>query len=117
MKKRTLTRSYNFLVSDMKTRYIFANDPIIYRWNGVLLSEDETPSVMSLRTFFNGILDSLFVEKNPASRHICSDLCWQKAQVIISAKKRGNSIGKAVPRNSLKSRLNVPSNNQLGIKL
>ena len=83
----------------MRTRFIFANDPIIYRRNGVLLCEDETPSVMSLRTFFNGILDSLFVVKNSASRHICSDLCWQRVQVIISAKNKGDLIGNAVPRN------------------
>ena len=91
----------------MRTRYIFANDPMIFMRNGVLLSDDETPSVMSLRTFFNGIMDSLFVAKNPASRHICSDLCWQKVQVIISAKKKGNLIGKAVPRNSLGSYTNI----------
>ena len=82
----------------MRTRYVFANDPIIFRKSGVLLDIDETPSVMSLRTFFNGFMDSLFVVKNPVSRHVCSDLCWQRAQVIISAKKRGDSIGNAVPR-------------------
>lgn len=88
----------------MTTRYIFANDPVIFRKSGVLLDDDETPSVMSMRTFFNGLLDSLFVAVNPSSRHVCTDLCWQSVQVIISAKKRGETIGRAIPRNGFKAK-------------
>ena len=91
----------------MTTRYIFANDPVIFRKSGVLLDDDETPSVMSMRTFFNGLLDSLFVAVNPSSRHVCTDLCWQRVQVIISAKKRGETIGRAIPRNGFKAKVKL----------
>ena len=84
----------------MKTRYIFAKDPEVFLETGLPLPEDDTPSVMSLRTFFNGILDSLFVAKNPISKHICTDACWQELQVVIGSKEKKEHIGKSVPRNS-----------------
>ena len=100
----------------MRTRYIFAKDPIIFHKTGVILDDDETPSVMTLRTFFNGVIDSLFVKKNPASRHICSDLCWQNAQVIISAKDKGEPIGKAVSRNGFQSKRRMISHTPESIR-
>lgn len=84
----------------MKTRYVFANDPKIFLETGLPLPEDDTPSVMSLRTFFNGVLDSLFVAKNPASKHICTDACWQELQVVIGSKDKKEHVGQSVPRNS-----------------
>ena len=97
----------------MKTRYIFAKDPVVFLETGLPLPEDDTPSVMSMRTFFNGILDSLFVEKNPASNHVCSDKCWQEVQVIIGSKDKNEHIGKAVPRNDfLNSRTTIVHNTQ-----
>ena len=83
----------------MKTRYIFAKDPLVFLETGLQLPEDDTPSVMSMRTFFNGIIDSLFVEKNPAAAHVCSDSCWQELQIIIGSKNRDQHIGHSIPRN------------------
>ena len=85
-------------ILDMKTRYIFAKDPIIFLESGLLLPDDDTPSVMSLRTFFNGIIDTLFVQKNPVSEHVCSDACWQEVQVHIGTRDKASHIGKSVPR-------------------
>ena len=82
----------------MRTRYVFAKNPSIFLGSGLPLPDDDTPSTMSMRTFFNGILDSLFVEKNPAAAHVCTDVCWQEVQVVIGAKSRNEHVGKAVPR-------------------
>ena len=84
----------------MKTRYKFAKDPMIYTASGMHLEDDFTPTVMALRTFFNGVLDELFVVKNPASKHICTDICMQKIQVIIGSLENGITR-KSVPRKVL----------------
>ena len=81
----------------MRTKFEFINNPIIYIGNGLLLPEDFTPSVMACRTFFNKVLDELFVASNQAQGHLCNEFCAEKLQVVIGEPGPRNAID-LVPR-------------------
>ena len=81
----------------MRTKFEFVNNPVIYIGNGLLLPDDFTPSVMACRTFFNKILDELFVATNPPNDHRCNEFCAEKLQVVIGEPGSKNLVD-LVPR-------------------
>ena len=68
----------------MSTRFIFDSEPSIMFGNGLTLPEDESPSVMTRQNFMSVLMESLFLEVNPAKRHLCNELCYEQIQVVIA---------------------------------
>ena len=80
-----------------RSRYTFARNPEIYLGNGLPISPDNEPSVMSLRTFFNGIIDDVFITENPPKYHHCNDMCEGNLQIVIANPDK--LVKDIVPRN------------------
>ena len=83
----------------VRTRIIFAENPIIIMGNGLLLPDENTPSIMANRTFLTRILDELFVRMNAVETHKCSEFCEQVFSMVIGKPKE--LFTNAIPRNIL----------------
>ena len=68
----------------VNVRYTYANDPIVYHANGLMIGKKWLPTTNTLKFFINGILSKVFVTVNPPKGHKrCSSLCGQPVQIII----------------------------------
>ena len=67
----------------MATRYRFVHNPKLVMGNGMILPEENTPSIMARRTFFTELVEHIYVVENPAQNHFCNALCREKLQIVI----------------------------------
>ena len=67
----------------MVTRFSFATNPRVVMGNGLQLPSENTPSILTMRTFFIELLECIFLAVNPSDEHSCKGICSQTLQVLI----------------------------------
>ena len=55
----------------------------LYLPNGYQVKQIDLPSDASIKFFLNKLVYALLIEKNPPCKHVCSNLCYQSARVIL----------------------------------
>ena len=83
------------------TRYVYANEPIMFHANGLTIGGRESPTAAVLmgedmKMFINGLLKRMLVDINPVGHHQCNSLCKQTVHLLLGY-PHGCDVKTAVP--------------------